>query len=147
MPICISLSVTRLVPQQADTCEAVSSSGFDDLYAMDCLLCSHRMPARAPCPRSLPQKTPGPNRHTCISCGPIRHILAGHPEELAARGSPKSADRLSHKGCGRMNSTHYTTISSMWGRTQWSCGKSKRCGQAIYPETFVPDVPKIVLIS
>ena len=53
------------------------------------------------------KKTAGPNRHTCISCGPIRHIWAGHPEDLAARGSPKSADRLGHKGCGRRNPTLY----------------------------------------
>ena len=35
----ISLCLTRLVAQQADTCEVVSSSGFHDRYAMDCLLC------------------------------------------------------------------------------------------------------------
>ena len=57
-------------------------------------------------------------------------VLIGLPTRVAAAGIP-----------------HYTTISSMWSRTPWSCGKSTRCGQAIYPEMFAPDVPKIVLIS
>ena len=57
-------------------------------------------------------------------------VLIGLPTRVAAAGVP-----------------HYTTINSMWSRTPWSCGKSARCGQAIYPETFAPYVPKIVLRS
>ena len=57
-------------------------------------------------------------------------VLIGLPTRIVAAGIP-----------------HYTTINTMWGRTPSSCGRSARCGQAIYPQRFAPYVPKIVLIS
>ena len=104
------------------------------------------MPVRAPCPRSLPQKTAGPNRHTCIPCGPIHHIWAGHPGDIAAKVPQKALIGLATRVVAA-GIPHYTTINSLWGRTPWSCGKSTRCGQTRFPETFAPYVPKIVLMS
>ena len=57
-------------------------------------------------------------------------VLIGLPTRIVAAGIP-----------------HYTTINTMWSRCLSLSGRSARRVQAIYPQQFAADVPKIVLIS
>ena len=144
--ISLSLCLTRLVAQQADTCEAVSGSGFDDQYAIDGCCDNLACPIGHTVRGAINKQRPGAIVTTVYLVGrsatsgqAIRKILPpdvpkvvliGLPSKIVAAGIP-----------------HYTTINTMWSRTPSSCGRSARCGQAIYPQKFAPEVPRIVLIS
>jgi hypothetical protein len=144
--ISLSLCLTRLVAQQADACEAVSGSGFDDQYAIDgcCdnLACPFGHTVRGAIDKTRPDAIVTPVYlvgRSATSGQAIRKILPPDVPKVVLIGLPT---RIVAAGI-----PHYTTINTMWSRTPSLCGRSARCGQAIYPQKFAPEVPKIVLIS